>query len=47
MTADMINAEEALRIGLVQKMVEPNSFIEEVMKIARIFSQKDPMPLRR
>jgi enoyl-CoA hydratase len=35
MTAEMISAEEALRIGLIQKIVEPEQLMDEVMKIAR------------
>jgi enoyl-CoA hydratase len=34
MTADMITSDEALRIGLIQKIVEPEQLMEEVMKIA-------------
>jgi enoyl-CoA hydratase len=34
LTGETITAEEALRIGLVQKVTEPGSLMEEVMKIA-------------
>jgi enoyl-CoA hydratase len=34
MTAEAISAEEALRIGLVQKVTEPELLMEEVMKLA-------------
>jgi enoyl-CoA hydratase len=34
MTAETISADEALRIGLVQKVTEPELLMEEVMKIA-------------
>jgi enoyl-CoA hydratase len=34
MTAKTITADDALRIGLVQKVVEPEVLIEEVMKMA-------------
>ena len=34
LTADTITAEDALRIGLVQKVTEPEMLMEEVMKLA-------------
>ena len=34
MTAETITAEDALRIGLVQKVTEPEALMEEVMKLA-------------
>jgi enoyl-CoA hydratase len=34
LTADTISAEDALRIGLVQKLTEPETLLEETMKIA-------------
>ncbi|MEI7490712.1 MAG: enoyl-CoA hydratase-related protein [Bacteroidota bacterium] len=34
LTADTISAEDALRIGLVQKLCEPETLMEEVMKLA-------------
>jgi len=34
LTADTIGAEDALRIGLVQKLCEPEALMEEVMKLA-------------
>jgi len=34
LTADTITAEDALRIGLVQKLCEPEILMEEVMKLA-------------
>ncbi len=35
LTADTISADDALRIGLVQKVTEPELLMEEVMKLAR------------
>jgi len=34
LTAETITAEDALRIGLVQKVTEPEALLEEVMKLA-------------
>ena len=34
LTADTINADDALRIGLVQKVTEPEVLMEEVLKLA-------------
>lgn len=34
LTADTITADDALRIGLVQKLTEPEMLMEEVMKLA-------------
>jgi len=42
MTAEMIGAEDALRIGLVQKVVEPEELIETVMGFARTIIGKGP-----
>lgn len=46
MTADMIKADEALRIGLVQKVVEPEELMDEVMKIARNIASKGPLAVK-
>ncbi len=46
MTADMIGAEDALRIGLVQKVFEPDQLIEETMKIARNIASKGPKAVK-
>ncbi len=46
MTADMIDAAEALRIGLVQKVVEPETLMEEVNKIAQTIISKGPKAIR-
>jgi len=47
LTADMINAEEALRIGLVQKVVEPDKLIEEALAIANKIVSKGPKAVRK
>ena len=41
-TAEIISAEEALRIGLVQKLAEPELLLEEAMRIARLIASKGP-----
>jgi len=46
-TADMIGAEDALRIGLVQKVFEPEMLMEEVMKIAGLIASKGPQAVRK
>lgn len=47
LTADMIGAEDALRIGLVQKVCEPESLMEEVMKIANNIAGKGPQAVKK
>jgi len=47
MSAEMIGAEDALRIGLVQKAVEPDQLMEEVMKIANTIAAKGPMAVKK
>ncbi len=41
-TAENINAQEALRIGLVQKIAEPEKLMEETMLIAKKIISKGP-----
>ena len=43
----MITAEEALRIGLIQKIVEPEQLMEEAMKIAKNIISKGPHAIRK
>jgi enoyl-CoA hydratase len=47
MTADMIGAEDALRIGLVQKVVEPEELMDEVLKIAKTIQSKGPEAIKK
>ncbi|MBI4648736.1 MAG: enoyl-CoA hydratase/isomerase family protein [Bacteroidia bacterium] len=47
MTADMIPADEALRIGLVQKVVEPEKLLEETMNIAKKIASKGPQAIKK
>ncbi len=46
-TAEMIDAQDALRIGLVQKVFEPELLMEEVMKIAKNIASKGPKAIRK
>jgi len=47
LTAEMITAEDALRIGLVQKVVEPDQLMPEVKKIAKTIASKGPKAIRK
>ena len=47
MTADMIGAEDALRIGLVQRVFEPEALMEETMKIAGIIASKGSQAIKK
>ena len=47
MTADMIGADEALRIGLVQKVYEPEQLMEETLKVAKIIISKGSDSIKR
>jgi len=47
MTADMIGAEDALRIGLVQKVFEPEVLMEEVLRIAKNIQSKGPEAIKK
>jgi len=46
-TADLISAEDALRIGLVQKVVEPGQLMTEVRAIAEKIVSKGPKAIRK
>jgi enoyl-CoA hydratase len=47
MSGEMIGAEEALRIGLVQKVVEPEQLMEETLRIARVIASKGPQAVKK
>ncbi|PIP53655.1 MAG: crotonase [Bacteroidetes bacterium CG23_combo_of_CG06-09_8_20_14_all_32_9] len=47
MTADIINAEEAYRIGLVQKVVEPSQLIAEAMNVANKIASKGKIAIKK
>ena len=43
----MITADEALRLGLVQKVVEPDKLMEEAMAIAKKIASKGPKAIKK
>ncbi|MDO8805826.1 MAG: enoyl-CoA hydratase-related protein [Elusimicrobiota bacterium] len=47
LTGDLISAEEALRMGLVQKVVEPDQLMPEVLKLAQKIASKGPKAVRK
>ncbi len=47
MSGELIDAAEALRMGLVQKVVEPEQLMEETMKIARTIASKGPLAVKK
>jgi enoyl-CoA hydratase len=47
LSGEMINADESLRIGLVQKVFEPDQLMEETMKIAKIIAAKGPLAVKK
>jgi enoyl-CoA hydratase len=46
MTGEMINAEEALRMGLVQKLTEPDKLMEETLRLANVIASKGPLAVK-
>ena len=47
MSGEMITAEEALRINLVQKVTEPEQLMEETLKIAKNIASKGPLAVKK
>ncbi len=47
LSGEMISAEEALRMGLVQKVTEPDQLMPEVMKLAQKIASKGPKAVRK
>ena len=46
-SAEMIVADDALRIGLVQKVTDPETLMDEVMKLARTIASKGPQAVKK
>ena len=46
LTGEMIDAQEAFRLGLVNKVVPPGEVMAEVMRLAREMASKAPIALR-
>ncbi len=47
MSGEMITAEEALRMGLVQKVVEPEQLMEETLRIAKVIASRGPGAVKK
>lgn len=47
LTAEMITAQEALIMGLVQKVVEPEELMPTVLKLAKAIAGKGPQAVRK
>ncbi len=46
MTGEMIGADEALRMGLVQKVVEPEALLPAAVDLAKLIASKGPQAVR-
>jgi len=47
LTGEIISADEALRIGLIQKIVEPEQLMEEALKITEIIKSQGPKAITK
>ncbi len=47
MSAEMIDAAEALRIGLVQKVFEPEALMDSAMEMAKLIASKGPIAVKK
>ncbi len=47
MTGDQIKSDEALRIGLIQKLVEHKNLLDEAIELAKKISSKGPNAVRK
>ncbi len=47
MSGEMITADDALRIGLVQKVTEPEQLMEETLRIAKVIASKGPVAVKK
>lgn len=47
MTGELIDAEEALRMGIVQKITEPEQLMDEALKIADQIGTKGPQAIKQ
>lgn len=46
LTAEMVGAEDALRMGLVQKVVEPEALLPTAVETAKTIAAKGPLAIR-
>jgi enoyl-CoA hydratase len=45
-TGNIIDAEEAVRIGLINRIVDDTKLMDEALKMANLISQKPPIPIQ-
>ncbi len=46
-SAEMIDAQTALRMGLIQQIIEPEQLLEEALKLAETIAQKGPQAVSK